>query len=141
MRAAVAVAVFVAVQAGCVGVRNEKVEVHTDSYRAPVGRSDEAKPVLWRQIELGYRPRTTPLGFLKTEEVDGGEQHWVYGTQFELIGQVSPRGRTIRFDRRGYTEVEVEEGSYLLRHALLKLFGHTKDRGLQLEPMPSPEQG
>ena len=134
----VAAAVALAV-AGCAHTRDRKIELRTA--RAP-GRvaPEQASPVQWRQIELGYRPRTTPIGYLKTEAADetGAEQHWVYGMQFELIGHVSPRGRTVRFVRRGSVEVEVQEGSYLIRHAILKLFGHTKERAIQLAPMPAP---
>lgn len=123
---------------GCLGVNTGRPEGRGARNVKSTTRKDVAVAIDWSQILLGAGPKAKLMGYLKTMPTADGRTHWVYDTQFKLVGRVSPRGQTIAIRRNGR---EVTEGHFGLRHAMLKLFGHDKDRPITFRVMPPPQEG
>lgn len=69
----------------------------------------------WSRISIGALPRPKPYGFLRTQRLTRGdpggsedevrEARWLYDRDWNLVGCVSPRGATMRYDERGRSEL------------------------------------
>ncbi len=124
--------------AGCLdthsGHPDRHPRVRTVSSSDP-SATDARAGVLWRQLELGDPPKSTLLGYLKTQPLEYGELHWVYDDTFALVGRISPRGEVHRIELDGR---ERSEGHFALHHAILKLFGQQRERPIHFTAMPEP---
>lgn len=125
--------------AGCLDTHSGHPERHGVRVVSTSNSSDTdpRKNVLWRQLELGHPPKSTLVGYLKTQPLDYGELHWVYDDMFTLIGRISPQGEVHRIERDGR---ERAEGYFALHHAVLKLFGQVRERPVHFTAMPEPRE-
>jgi hypothetical protein len=100
----------------------------------------------WSRISIGVLPRPTPYGFMRTQKLGrddpGGalgetrEVHWLYDRDWNLVGCMSPRGATTRFNPHGDPEFL---GNMQLDDAIRAVFDvRTRDEVLYIK-MPTPK--
>lgn len=127
---------------GCLGTRSGHPDVIGSRNVQEFSRTDTAEATAWRRVLIGA-PRPRVRGYVKSMPVkfSGHRQtahiHFVYDTDFKLIGRVSSHGDTFRIDRRGD---EHHEGSYKLEHAALLLLEADADDEVKLTSMPDPRR-
>lgn len=99
-------------------------------------------PDNWRRVfvgEIATRPRLE--GYMRTAVTPHDDHklvlHWVYDSQFQLVGVMTDVGKTTRYNRKG-------EPSYLgtlaTDQGLLALLGHDKLEPIHLVDMPAPAE-
>ncbi|MBX3470081.1 MAG: hypothetical protein KF878_24660 [Planctomycetes bacterium] len=128
--------------AGCAGTRTGHPDRIGSRNVQEFSRFDRAEPVSWRRVLVGV-PRPRVRGYVKSARVDfehreEGLVHFIYDSDFKLIGRVSPRGETLRIDRDGR---ERREGSFRVEHAVLLLLNAGREEEVKLAPMPDPRRG
>lgn len=131
--------VLVLVAPGCLGTRHGRPERIGTRNVQEFSRSDLAEPIEWRRVLVGA-PRPKVRGYVKTTTVELRRRaessfHFVYDSDFQLVGRVSSTGETRRIDADGR---ETAEGSYSLEHAALVLLGGSREDQVTLAPMPDP---
>jgi hypothetical protein len=99
---------------GCLGTNHEISKRNAPADLAGLRPAEDPVLYSWRKIAIGHLPRPTHYGYLKTRsladhepgvgDVNKREVRWIYDTDFNLVGSVSPRGDTLRFDRFGNAE-------------------------------------
>ena len=98
---------------------------------------ERVAPASWRQVLFGSPPRPVLTGYVKTlvEPDPLAGTRFVYDAVFTPMGRISPGGQTFRLLHGGR---EIDEGTYVLQHALLLLFGEDRRSEVSLAPMPPP---
>jgi hypothetical protein len=124
---------------GCLGTRHGRPERIGTRNVQEFSRADLAEPIQWRRVLVGA-PRPKVRGYVKTSTVEVARRtdssfHFVYDSDFHLVGRISSTGETRRIDADG---AETSEGSYALEHGVLVLLGGAREDTVTLAPMPSP---
>ncbi|MCO5167699.1 MAG: hypothetical protein M9894_15235 [Planctomycetes bacterium] len=136
-------ALALAAAPGCMGTRTGHPDQIGSRNVEEFSRFDRAEPVAWRRVLVGV-PRPRVRGYVKSTKVaykgerDEGLIHFVYDSDFRLVGRVSPQGETRRIDARGG---ERREGSFRIEDAVLLLLNAGRAEEVKLAPMPEPRRG
>lgn len=120
---------------GCLGTHSGRPDERGTRSVKTHERIDRADPVRWAQVYLEQGPKAPHLGYVRSEQVEGGKTQWVYDLNFHLIGKVTPFGHTFTIRMGGH---EVDQGHFNVPRGILKIFGYTEYHPIELRPMSPP---
>lgn len=123
---------------GCLGTNHELGQRNSAADLAGLRPREDRVLYSWRKIAIGHLPTPPLFGYLRTRtlgkgdpggrEEDPRDVRWIYDTDFNLVGSVSPTGETLRFDRFGKAE---HLGHMQLDDAIKAVFD-VRDRELEV---------